>query len=1036
MGAIGDKFDEVYRDFATDGVKSSGPHNPKKAEQREIGSLIESAISNAALGALVDVAYATRAELEADLAHADATVGLVHSDPVDANNDLYVKSGASGAGAWALTTILHDSLSGQVADLEAAVDAAVADVEALKLMTRLSFGEYLAEATPTVSLGSNGAQATPGTSHGITIPVGVTGNGAYVRPAVPTSAFPAGALKIGDTASLAVTVKTSDVFTRAIATTLQVKKTDNTTEPRAITPKVIRSVVGLQVIAFDFVWQGNEKEIRPWLQLATATNTASEETYEIVEIRLTVNGVTYLGETTADRIAALREAELEGRVHDELSPTIGNLIADESFNFSGSEENGATYEPRSRTLTIPDGFSGDNALLLSTWDVDGKTAKDRQCEFLAEFAYNTGFDRLPDKAFFRAFLINGTDEFRLTDTPIELEDVPAEERFRARFVYTFKGDEKQVQPYCQLDGSGSLAEGDQTIQLIKFVPEFLTSADTALTPAEANMEARDKRFMGAPRIIRYSTPGKNGIYDEKITVSRGGGADFTDPCDAAEAIELSGPTNRFEIELAPATRFEIDREFAPPAYTDVKGFGGASLDTIVQFFRDDSATKEQIDTDSVIRLQWTSRTRGVGYWGRNVRYAGHFEIPLVGFAPNAMWDIEDYDFRHFGNPSPNNERQGTSQAAMGIGLNSGQHLLIGAGYAWSKLGSSCAIHNLGVSAGPADEPSVVMLRRAILIPGTESGRSISIASIGSRQPDVLQYDDCVIPGKVVIDKGAWKRTEPEHQPANHHEFSVTARGNTPHVVEVSDTGEALRITSASDGAASRVTISGNAVKHLFGNTVTDHYYTRDGSAGLAGQVHGWGDVAGLSLGARLGDCTTTSKTLTVAIDGGADVDIVFSGDHSLDDNATILATINAALGAAATADTFSPGALWRPRILDEERAMLNASASAILRGMALANDFETDGGGAFTRAFVRPMTSADDRTLFAGIAIEDIAVEDMRRVKHSGWLPIGDVLRSDPGVAFVYGDTFSIDPANPGQIVLGGAQGLLKCVRPGVVEVG
>jgi len=38
-------------------------------------------------------------------------------------------------------------------------------------------------------------------------------------------------------------------------------------------------------------------------------------------------------------------------------------------------------------------------------------------------------------------------------------------------------------------------------------------------------------------------------------------------------------------------------------------------------------------------------------------------------------------------------------------------------------------------------------------------------------------------------------------------------------------------------------------------------------------------------------------------------------------------------------------------------------------------------------------------------------------------------------VAFVHGDTFSIDPANPGQIVLGGAQGLLKCVRPDVVEV-
>ncbi|KZX93857.1 hypothetical protein A3718_08485 [Erythrobacter sp. HI0019] len=124
MSAIGDKFSEVYRDYATDGVKSSGPYNPEKSEQREIGALIEVAISNAALGALVDVAYTTRAELEADLAHEANSVGLVYADPVDANTDLYVKSGASGTGNWTNTGALHsliDTIAAPyVADAEAA----------------------------------------------------------------------------------------------------------------------------------------------------------------------------------------------------------------------------------------------------------------------------------------------------------------------------------------------------------------------------------------------------------------------------------------------------------------------------------------------------------------------------------------------------------------------------------------------------------------------------------------------------------------------------------------------------------------------------------------------------------------------------------------------------------------------------------------------------------------------------------------------------------------------------------------------------
>lgn len=108
MGTIIDQINTAFRDFITDGVSSSGPHEVVKAEVRAIGPIIEEAIGNAGLAALVSVTKTTKALLDADLAHAANAVALVYADPTDANNDLYIKVGASGTGSWTLTTILHD----------------------------------------------------------------------------------------------------------------------------------------------------------------------------------------------------------------------------------------------------------------------------------------------------------------------------------------------------------------------------------------------------------------------------------------------------------------------------------------------------------------------------------------------------------------------------------------------------------------------------------------------------------------------------------------------------------------------------------------------------------------------------------------------------------------------------------------------------------------------------------------------------------------------------------------------------------------
>lgn len=111
MGSITDAINGAFRDFETDGVASSGAHDVVKSEVRVVGPLLEAAIANAALGALVDVTKDTKANLDADLAHAANTIALVYADATDANNDLYIKSGASGAGAWTNTNIIHDAIS-------------------------------------------------------------------------------------------------------------------------------------------------------------------------------------------------------------------------------------------------------------------------------------------------------------------------------------------------------------------------------------------------------------------------------------------------------------------------------------------------------------------------------------------------------------------------------------------------------------------------------------------------------------------------------------------------------------------------------------------------------------------------------------------------------------------------------------------------------------------------------------------------------------------------------------------------------------
>ena len=88
----------VWDDFNTAGIPASGKKKPEKSKIREWGTYIESLTMAAQYGNTVW--FATKALLTADLAHAAGVPAIVYADTTAANNGIYIKAGASGAGSW------------------------------------------------------------------------------------------------------------------------------------------------------------------------------------------------------------------------------------------------------------------------------------------------------------------------------------------------------------------------------------------------------------------------------------------------------------------------------------------------------------------------------------------------------------------------------------------------------------------------------------------------------------------------------------------------------------------------------------------------------------------------------------------------------------------------------------------------------------------------------------------------------------------------------------------------------------------------
>jgi hypothetical protein len=91
--------DEVFRDFETDGVPSSGLHRPRKPKIRELLGSYEANIQ-AAFVSGSSVIFSSKAAMDASLDYPATTLAWVVGDAIAANNGIYQKLGSSGSGSW------------------------------------------------------------------------------------------------------------------------------------------------------------------------------------------------------------------------------------------------------------------------------------------------------------------------------------------------------------------------------------------------------------------------------------------------------------------------------------------------------------------------------------------------------------------------------------------------------------------------------------------------------------------------------------------------------------------------------------------------------------------------------------------------------------------------------------------------------------------------------------------------------------------------------------------------------------------------
>lgn len=358
----------------------------------------------------------------------------------------------------------------------------------------------------------------------------------------------------------------------------------------------------------------------------------------------------------------------------------------------------------------------------------------------------------------------------------------------------------------------------------------------------------------------------------------------------------------------------------------------------------------------------------------NGRYALHIDNPL---GANATRNFEGVWFIFKGDKG--------SRQALGIGTSTGEETYFIGGGSHSDSGQPLYCHN----NTKFDKPSLMHFE-GFKFSSNTSKLIARIESDGSLVNDKMEFIGCSFGGTAyVIEYGElWLKANPaqNYDSFNHAEWQLNGYGNEPFLFDNKVNGYCLRFKTTATGSGNTIRFdkTSSAYPLLIKNNQAnsdvslyvdsrdyiDGYIVQDGTAGLAAQAFGckdltetaaFADSGGVytSIGKRLGNCSTTNKTLGVIVNGTT-YTVTFNKDYTSMSNAAILTEINAAL-TGAVADLYAYGRDYYPMMTDVAETVYNNGATYIPKGSVVAKS-----GGTVKLA------NANDKVY--GVALDDIPV--------------------------------------------------------------
>lgn len=439
---------------------------------------------------------------------------------------------------------------------------------------------------------------------------------------------------------------------------------------------------------------------------------------------------------------------------------------------------------------------------------------------------------------------------------------------------------------------------------------------------------------------------------------------------------------------------------------------------------------------------WNSKANisNVTFVVRNIRYPLHIDGGTDG-CKDYIQLIDNCNLIHEGKFGDSIGTVGGS--ASGFGMSSGQQLTLRNCYLEGTDGWVYVHDNRNFTDG-----SLLYFDSCRFLNSVGYSREITIQGINSLVSSTLKLRNCTLPkyGRIEYTSSINNETKLRADILN---YICDMQDMEPISIQTpTSITKALRIVSKSTGSTSTVRFNPNSTafsivgfkdevslvsRNRYNRSEQYGYQYRDGGNGLQGEAIGFANIMEgaingkylTPLGKRLGDCSTTNKTLTIIIDGTS-YNVVFNKNYNGTaegvlpnySNAQIIAEINAVIGSVATIEEYDINKEWYPLFKDVQLFKVN-SATYIEKGM----------GVVFTNNMnVRKATVSD--TIIDGIALDNGANGSFIRVMQNGSVTGSNTFyySLSRGETFTDSDNLLVGIVSDGKFGPSGANKILRCL--------